>query len=231
MKHGARHRLDPSRIVKTAEKLARVIGDRLPESNLHELAVELVHIAHSTEVRAMHARQPIYVVRAASLLAIVASILLLGFLIAHVKARWVFSSIAEMFQATDAGFNLMTLLVGALWFFASFEARIKRRRTLVSIEELREFIHVVDLAQLYYTPDLDMPVLVAPRLTLELDGTYLLMCTQMLAVIGNLASLYSRGAADDSILRAVFEVELLANAITAKLHSKMESARAFVGPG
>ena len=47
----------------------------------------------------------------------------------------------------------------------------------------------------------------------------------MLGVISNLAPLYTRSAAGDSILRAVSEIEMLANAITAKLLSKAESVR------
>ena len=224
-KHGANHRLDPFRIVETAENLAREVGERLPGSNLSGLAVVLVQIAHSTDEQARLARKPIYSVRAGSLLAIVASTLLFGIIIFHVHARWEFSTITEVVEATDAGFNLLAILVGALWFFASFEARIKRKRVLKSIEELREFIHVIDVTQLYYTPDLYRPDGEAAHSTRKFDHTYLLFCTQMLAVIGNLAPLYTRGAAGDSVLRAVSDVELLANAITVKLQSKAESVR------
>ena len=47
----------------------------------------------------------------------------------------------------------------------------------------------------------------------------------MLALISNLAPLYTRGAADDSILRAVSDVEMLANATSAKLLSKADAVR------
>ena len=60
---------------------------------------------------------------------------------------------------------------------------------------------------------------------MKLDHTYLLFGTQILAVIGNLAPFCTRGAAGDPILRAVADVEMLANAITAKLQSKSESVR------
>jgi hypothetical protein len=53
----------------------------------------------------------------------------------------------------------------------------------------------------------------------------------MLAVISNLAPLYTRGAAGDSILRAGSEVEMLANAVAAKLQSKAESVRVISETG
>ncbi len=149
----------------------------------------------------------------------------------HIHARWAFGTIGEVFEATDAGFNLVVILTGALWFFITLEGRIKRKRTLAAIEELREFIHVIDVTQLYFTPDLYKSDAQSNHSALKLDHTYLLLCSRMLAVIGNLAALYSRGAAGDSIIRAVFEVELLANSITTKLHSKAQSVRAATASG
>jgi hypothetical protein len=47
----------------------------------------------------------------------------------------------------------------------------------------------------------------------------------MLTFIRNLASLYTRRAAGDSNLRAVSDVEMRANAISAKLLSKADTVR------
>jgi hypothetical protein len=47
----------------------------------------------------------------------------------------------------------------------------------------------------------------------------------MLAVIGNLAPLYTRGAAGDSTMRTAAEVEMLAVAITTKHLAKAEAVR------
>jgi len=211
--------------METAENLASDIGEKLPGSSLAGLAVELAQIAHATVERARQARNPIYAIRVVSLLAICASLLGLWYLLDHIHTRWEFGTITEVFEAADAGFNLLVLLAGALWFLITFENRIKRKRALESIEELREFIHVIDVTQLFYTPLVYSPDPAAARTSVTFDYTYFLYCTQMLAVISNLAPLYTRGAAGDSILRAASEVEMLANAITAKLLSKAESVR------
>ncbi len=107
----------------------------------------------------------------------------------------------------------------------TLEARLKRKRALGSIEELREFIHVIDLTQLYYTPELYHPDDSNSQNAWAFDYTYLLFCTQMIGVISNLAALYTRGAAGDSVLRAASDVEMLANAVTTKLLSKVETVR------
>ena len=94
------------------------------------------------------------------------------------------------------------------------------KKALASIEELRDFIQVVDITQLYYTPDLYNPDPANSLSSLNLDSTYLLFCTELLTPISNLAPLYTRGAAGDSILRAVSDVEMLANATSAKLRPR-----------
>ena len=85
--------------------------------------------------------------------------------------------------------------------------------------------------QLYYTPDLYKADPSASRTPLAIDFTYLLFCTQMLAVISNLAPLYAPGAPGDSIWRAASEVEMLAHAISTKLLSKADTVRLNSTPG
>ncbi len=222
-----KHRLDAGKIIETARNLADDINARLSGSSLAGLAEELAEIAVATDERGRQARQPILAIRAFSALAIALALVGLWYLARHIHTRWEFGTITEVFEALNAGFNLMVLLVGALWFCITLEARIKRKVALGFIEELREFIHVIDVTQLYYTPDLYRSRHGVPPSNLSIDETYLLYCTQMLAVISNLAHLYTRGATGDSILRAASEVGMLAFATTTKHLAKAEAVRAM----
>ena len=221
----AAHRLDPSRIIKTAENLAQRIGQALPGSNLHELAEELVRIARDTDRRVQQASQPIVAIRFASVSAIGASLLGLWYLVNRIDVPWEFKNITDLFEAADAGFNLLVVVAGALWFFITLESRLKRKKALEFIQELREFIHVIDTTQLYYTPELYNHEHANPSYAQRFDHTYLLLCSQMIALITNLAALYTRGAAGDSIMRAASEVEMFGAALTDKLYSKAEFVR------
>jgi hypothetical protein len=225
-----RHRLDPAKIVETAENLARNVGESFSGTALAGLAVELAALAHRTDELARHARKPIYAIRVCSALAALATILGLCYLASHIHARWEFGTIGELFDATDAGFNLLVLLAGAVWFMITLETRIKRKKALECLEELRDFIHVIDVTQLYYTPDIYRSDPSSFQSSVNLDYTYLLFCTQMLGLISNLAPLYARGAAGDSIMRAVSDVELLANDITVKLLTKVGTVRVVPKP-
>lgn len=223
-----RHRLDPSKIVETAKNLADDINARLPGTTLAGLAEELTRVAVTTRTRGRHAQRPILAIRAVSALAIGLALLGLWYLARHIHTRWEFGTVGELFGALTAGFNLLVLLAGALWFCVTLEARLKRREALGYIQELREFAHVIDVTQLYFTPGLYRNRHGTPPGKTAIDETYLLYCTQMLGVIGNLAPLYTRGATGDSILRAASEVQMLAIAIATKHLAKAEAARRMV---
>ena len=106
----------------------------------------------------------------------------------------------------------------------TLEARIKRKEALGFIEELREFAHVIDVTQLYYTPDLYRSRHGAPPGNPAIDETYLLYCTQMLGVISNLAP-STRAGRPATRSCAASEVQMLAMAITTKHLAKAEAAR------
>jgi hypothetical protein len=220
-----KHRLDAGKIIETAKNLANEINLRLPGTNLGILARELAELAVATEERGRQARRPFLAIRALSGLAIGLVLLGLWYLGRHIHARWEFGTINNIFDAINTGFNLLVLLAGALWFCATLEARVKRKEALGFIEELREFAHVIDVTQLYYTPDLYQHRHGARSGSAAFDENYLLYTTQMLGVISNLAPLYARGATGDSILRAASEVEMLTIAIITKHMAKAEAVR------
>ena len=219
-----KHRLDAGKIVETAKNLADDINTRLPGSSLAGLAEELAKVAVATRTRGRQARRPILAIRAVSALAISLALVGLWYLARHLHARWEFGTIGELFGALTAGFNLLVLLAGALWFCVTLEARFKRKETLGYIQELREFAHVIDVTQLYYTPDLYRSPHGARPSNPAIDESYLLYCTQMLGVISNLAPSTRVGRLATRSC-AASEVQMLAMAITTKHLAKAEAAR------
>jgi len=222
-----RHRLDAGKIIETAKNLADETSVRLSGTNLAGLAEELAGLAVATEERARRARRPLLAIRALSALAIGLVLLGLWYLARHIHTRWEFGTINNVFDALNTGFNLLVLLAGALWFCVTLEARIKRKEALRFIEELREFVHAIDVTQLHYTPNLYRFRHGSRPSNPAIDETYLLYSTQMLGVISNLAPLHTRGETGDSILRAASEVQMLAMAISAKHLAKAEAVRAM----
>ena len=195
------HHLDPDEAVQTAVSLAKRVRARLPDSSLARLADELAHVSRETAERASAARKPIYSLRILSGFLIALVHLSILFVAHRVHARWEFSNVAEFFEAIDAGFNIAVILAGAVYSLVTLERRIKRKKILGRIYELREMTHRIDLHQLAQTPELIRPDEASSGNQLSEDSFYLLVCNEMLALIGNLAPIYTQGLPDDTVLR------------------------------
>ena len=230
MNPNQKHRLDPAKIIQTADNLARRVSNRFPDSTLAGLAADLAEIARVTDEHVLLARKPNRLIRGLGWLAGVIGILGLWYFVGRIQthlidAKMEFGTVTDLFESADAGFNILVALAGALWFLVTIEARFKRKQALERIGELLEFIQLIDVTQLYYTPELYKSNSLPDSTQARFDHTYLLFCNEMLGVIGNLAPLYTRGNMDDSVWRATSDVIMLAHAIEGRLFAKSEAIR------
>lgn len=130
-------------------------------------------------------------------------------------------------QATEAAANLMLPLGATLYFLISLETRIKRRRALVAIHELRSIAHIIDMHQLTKDPE---------RILRNWQGTdnspkhcmtplqlnrYLDYCSEMLSLTGKIAALYVRQFDDPVAVATVSEVEDLTTGLSRKIWQKI----------
>lgn len=106
--------LNSETIINTANNLRREIGAKLPGSALAKLAEELENLARQSENEIESFKRPVYKVRIFSFLTILLAMVIMGWSIIKIPASWRFETVAELFEAIDAGFNLIVLLAGAL---------------------------------------------------------------------------------------------------------------------
>ena len=222
--------LHPARIIETIQALGDRIEERFPGSGLARVARQQLAIARSTLARVEWVRKPILWVRAA----VGVVILLIVALVAGIALRLNLNAggahAAEIIQAVDAAINEMLLLGAAILFLATTESRIKRRKALAALRELRALAHIVDMHQLTKDPERfagsgaalgDTPS--SPRRTLtrwEL-ARYLDYCSEMLALNSKLAALYAQTLDDPVVLAAVDEVETLTTGLCVKIWQKL----------
>ena len=120
-------------------------------------------------------------------------------------------------------FSLLGLV---LFFFWSIEGRMKRRRALRAIHELRSMAHIIDMHQLTKDPTW----LRHPPTATALEGRnlsvaeltrYLDYSTDMLSLTGKIAALYVQDFQDSVALSAVNEIELLTTSLSGKIWQKL----------
>lgn len=219
--------LDSEKILATIETLDRRIAERFPGSGLGRVCQELLTIAEESQRRSAWIAKPhrwLRIIAGALVMLIVG-----GLLFVLAKAAWPHNGfdLVVLVQVSEAGLNVFLLLSAAILSLVTVETRIKRRRALKAIHELRALAHVIDMHQLTKDPERlqarRAQTASSPKQTLsqfEL-GRYLDYCSEMLALIGKLAALYVQKFDDPVALAAVNEVEDLTNGLSRKIWQKI----------
>ena len=221
--------LKAGKVVETLRLLHARIQERFPDAGLTKVAEELVQVAQQTSDRARRVAEPFVLLRAAVGLVVIATLAVGAWVVMHSPLQHLTLSpdVAGLAQGLNAVVNLLVIAAGSIWFLMSLEQRLKRRRALKDLHELRSFAHVIDMHQL--TKDPTVVLSKQPRtssspvreMTQFQLTRYLEYCAEMLALIGKLAALYSEYTRDPQIVSAVNDVENLSTDLGRKIWQKI----------
>ncbi len=223
-------RLEPAKILETAERLERRIAERFPESGLAKVCTQLVELCSHANETCHEIREPNWLVRGPSYALLVLMVLAsVGALLLamfggrdHGGISW-----ADGLQIAEAAINDVLLLGAAGWFLANYEVRRKRSRVVHALHRLRTLAHLIDVHQVSKTPSMigqqQAHTASSPNRTFSRFqmGRYLDYCSEMLALNGKVAALYGDGFDDPEAIRAVTEVEELCIGLQRKIWQKM----------
>lgn len=222
--------LDAAKIIATVTQLKLRIAERFPDSGLGRVAAELEEIANQAQVRCERIGRPNLPLRFFLCLIILA---LLGLIIAALSRidleewRHTMDDVVEFVPFVEAGLGALVFLGAAILFLITLENRIKRRRALDALYELRSIVHIIDMHQL--TKDPEGVGAAGPRtahspqrtLTPFLLGRYLDYCSEMLSLTSKIGVLYGQGISDAEVLSAIDQIESLSNSLARKIWQKI----------
>jgi hypothetical protein len=229
--------LSEPELLQTAEGLARRIAACFPKSGLSEVAAEVTRVTREALARAEAIRRPNVLLRA--------GLAGLG-LLAALGLWWLFPTVGEqvtllgkLYHLLDAAKGGAVYLGAAALFFVTLEVRLKRRKALQAVRELRALAHVIDMHQLTKDPDRlgepDGPALPSGRpMSAEQVGRYLHYCTELLALVSKVGQLYVQDFPDAAAMAAVDQFEGLATGLSQKTWQKimiLDRIRAPAGAG
>jgi hypothetical protein len=221
--------LDAGEIVRTVERLHDRITERFPESGLGAIARDLVHVARVTVPRTQLVNRPHIPLRLATGLIVALIIALLVQLVASSLARGLgdLQQFGQLVQTLESALNDLFLIGAALFFLVTVETRLRRRRALRFLRELRALAHIVDMHQLTKDPERlayeGRETASSPRESLSPFemSRYLDYCSEMLSLISKIAALYVQNFDDPVVLAAVDEVETLTTGQSRKIWQKI----------
>ncbi len=224
--------LNSAKIVATAEDLLARVQSRFPGSGLCRVAAELVAACREAAEGSQWLARPRPLVRTAGALGILLVVGALFETFATMRVRMGFSSFAEMFQGLQAAIQTFVFVGIAIAFLFTVETRVKRRRALSSLHELRSLAHIIDMHQLPKDPERLREGAGPPATVLTPADLlrYLDFCSDLLAIVSNVAALYVQNFRDPVTLTAVNEVEILTAGLSRKIWQKIMIATRLFSP-
>ena len=128
----------------------------------------------------------------------------------------------------DAAISDLVFMGAAIFLLVTIESRIKRKRALCTLHDLRSLAHVVDMHQLTKDPNaiLNSVSIITPSspsrdmTSFELNR-YLDYCSELLSLTGKIAALYIQESWDSVILSAVTDIENLTNDLNRQIWQKL----------
>ena len=216
--------LRESKILETVQKLRKRIEDRFPGSGLSGVASELVQVTGESVARAATIRRPNLLVRGG--LVLVGVLAVAGIVWHFATSADLRTGVRELAEFADATKGVGVYLVAAAAFLVTLEIRLKRRKALRAVHELRGMAHLIDMHQLNKDPEqigkADAPRMESGRpMTPEEVGVYLHYCTELLAIVSKIGQLYVQDFPDAPAQNAVDNCEQLATGLSSKIWQKI----------
>jgi hypothetical protein len=225
----ARYRqLDEAQLDQTLRRLRDRVAERFPDSGLSQLSAELVVLSDETRAVVAYLRRPRWAIRIAvgAVIAGMSAVVIVAALGMR-RISGEVDRLSELAQMLDSATNDIVFLGVAIYFLVTLEGRLKRRKALRSLHQLRSVVHIVDMHQLTKDPER----LLSPRedtassperpMTAPELGRYLDYCSELLSLTSKLAALFVQHFNDPVVLSTVNEVETLGTGLSGKIWQKI----------
>jgi hypothetical protein len=220
--------LDAQKVIETIAALERRIGERFPGAGLRAVCAELLTIARESSQRAQAIGQTNTALRAVVFVFLLGSVWVLAWIASLIDfSRTSADNVYSVLQGIEAAANLAVLMGAAVFFLVRIEERVKRRRALSALQELRSIVHVIDMHQLTKDPSGSVSIggstLSSPaRLLSRFELTrYLDYCSEMLSLTSKVAVLYAQSFPDTEVTDAVSDIERIAAGLSQKIWQKI----------
>jgi hypothetical protein len=218
--------LDEAQILATLERLKGRIAERFPASGLAGVAEQLLTIGRRTEALVDFLRRPLWAIRIIGGVTIVAMAVVLYRVLAAASPTRI-KDLGETLTTFNTAVSDLVFLSAAVFFLATLETRLKRRRALAALHGLRSVAHIVDMHQLTKDPERLLSAqpntASSPKraMTAAELGRYLDYCSELLSLTSKLAALHIQHFNDSVTLAAVNEIESLTTGLSGKIWQKI----------
>jgi hypothetical protein len=219
--------LDPARVTETIAMLHLRVTERFPGAGLGSVCAELLKIAQENSERAQSISRRSFLLQLVTLTLLSAGGIMLIWIAWQIDfSRTASDSVFTLLQGIEAAANLVVLVGAGVFFLVTLEERLRRRRALRALNELRSIVHVIDMHQLTKDPSAasvgggtqSSP----PRPLSRFELTrYLDYCSEMVSLTSKVAVLFAQAFPDPTVTDAVSDIERVAVGLSQKIWQKI----------
>jgi hypothetical protein len=222
--------LEPDKIISSLELLTTRIYERFPKSGLYQVSQQLLVFGKNAKKDSEWVTKPILPLRIITGILIVLFIFAAGWTLRKVVTSEdliSFLRLENFIPLLESGINDIILIGAGIFFLVSAETRLKRRKVLNSLHQLRVFAHIIDMHQLHKDPERVLKRGELAPSTPKLDMTpfqlsrYLDYCSELLSFTSIIAGFYAQNSEDAVLVDAVSDIEQLTNGISRKIWQKL----------
>jgi len=225
-RHKERVILLPDTVVMTIETLQNRIRERFGERGLTRACGYLLDMAKRDmrQASAIGRRYIFLRLLVFAVLGLGAMALLL--LVSLIDFSKVTTDLPSLVQGAQMAFNLIAVTGAFVLSLLTFERRLKRRRALAALHELRSIVHVIDMHQLTKDPSkfiIGSTTKSSPPVELsEFQMTrYLEYCTEMLSLASKVAVVFGQTLDDPAVAEVVSDIEHVSTGLSQKIGQKI----------
>ena len=220
--------LEASYVIRQTEKLRDRIAERFPDRTLQRTAGRLVATATESaeRVRAIGSRNLALRLTTVILVAAIPAALIWAIAVLRLRVDAI-ENVRGFVGIFQSGVESLIFIAAGIAFLLTLESRLKRRRALRAIHELRTLAHLVDMHQLDKDPVYALqggpttPSSPSRGLGPFELNRYLDYCSEMLSLTGKIAALYGKNIDDSVALSAVDQSETLTTDLSRKIWQKV----------
>jgi hypothetical protein len=229
--------LEADRIVETADLLAARVGERFPGSGLSKVAAEVATLARQAQERCAEIRRPHRSLRVLIGILLLSGVAALSVVVANVQWTGEAWQVQNFLGGVNDLLGSIVFFGAAIVFLVTLETRWKREKAVAAVGELRAVAHIIDMHQLTKDPEPILrtgpPTAHSPKRTMtpfELSR-YFDYCSELLALLSKVATLYVQAFPDAGALDAVDDLEDLCAGLSRKIWQKIMVLDRFAGDG
>jgi hypothetical protein len=224
--------LMPDRVIATIAMLRNRVHERFGERGLFRVCGQLLEIAKVDTLRAQDIGRRYFWLRLLIVLTLAAAAAVVWKVVPLLDGTTPVSDLSAILQGIEAAANLTLLTGAAIVFLARLEVRLKRRRALDAMHELRSIVHVIDMHQLTKDPSKFIVGGNTPSSPpLELDEfqmtRYLEYCSEMLSLTSKVAVVFGQTLDDPVVAEVVSDIERVSAGLSQKIWQKIMILQRF----